>query len=116
LLHPLSSASHALRLFQLTLSHIGVAPAFITAAFIALAFITVASITVVFIVVAFIVVHTYAPGWQSVSVLLRWELLPLVLITGHAVDTIPTHRATRAFSGGYRALGDRRASDHISSD
>ena len=27
----------------------------------------------------------------------------------NAADTIPTHRATRGFSGGYRALGDRRA-------
>src|SRR3979490_1346012 len=27
----------------------------------------------------------------------------------NAADTIPTHRATRGFSGGYRALSDRRA-------
>jgi len=30
-------------------------------------------------------------------------------ITRHAADTILTHRATRGFGGGYRALGDRRA-------
>jgi len=41
-------------------------------------------------------------------------LLPSVLLLQehmerNAADTIPTHRATRGFSGGYRALGDRRA-------
>jgi hypothetical protein len=41
-------------------------------------------------------------------------LLPSVLLLmepmeRNAADTIPTHRATRGFSGGYRALGDRRA-------
>ena len=46
-------------------------------------------------------------------------LLPSVLLLQehmepmerNAADTIPTHRATRGFSGGYRALGDRRAHD-----
>ena len=35
--------------------------------------------------------------------------LPQEHITRHAADTILTHRATRGFDGGYRALGDRRA-------
>jgi hypothetical protein len=48
-----------LRLFQLTLSHIGGALASITAAFIALGFITVA-----LTVVAFTVVQPYAVEWR----------------------------------------------------
>jgi hypothetical protein len=54
LLHPLSLASHVLRLFQLTPSPIEEALALV-----ALAFITVRSI-----VVAFIVVQLYAVEWR----------------------------------------------------
>jgi len=59
LLHPLSLASRALRLFQLTPSHIEEALALVEPAFI-----TVASIAVGFIVVAFIVVQPYAVEWR----------------------------------------------------
>jgi hypothetical protein len=59
LLHPLSLASHVLRLFQLTPSPIEEALASV-----ALAFITVRSIVVAFIVVAFIVVQRYAVEWR----------------------------------------------------
>jgi hypothetical protein len=60
LLHPLSSASPALRLFPLTPSHIEealvlVELALITAAFIALAFIVAVSIAVVSIVLVTVV-------------------------------------------------------------
>jgi len=59
LLPPLSSALPALRHFQLTLSHIGVALALITAASIEVAFIALE-----FITVAFTVVPPYAVEWR----------------------------------------------------
>jgi len=75
----------------------------------ALAFITVAFITVPFIMVAFIVVQPYAVEWRWASVLLPSVQLLQEHMERNAADTIPTHRATRGFSGDYRALGDRRA-------
>ncbi len=83
MLHPLSSASPALRLFLLTPSHIEGALELV-----ALAFITVASIAV-----ASTVVQPYAVEWRSASELLQSVLVPPELI---AADTIPTDRASRA--------------------
>src|SRR5438445_6717878 len=64
LLHPLSLASCALRLFQLTPSHT-------EEALVALAFTTVVSIAV-----ASTVVQPYAVEWRWASALLRWVLGP----------------------------------------
>jgi len=75
-----------LRFFQPTLSHIGGALEFIAAGFIA-----PASIAAVYTVV-----QPYVVGSRSVSVLLEWELLPLVPTTGNAADIIPTRPATKS--------------------
>jgi hypothetical protein len=99
LLHRLSSASCALRLFQLTPSHIEEALALVVSALVMLALIAV----------AFIVVQPYAVAWRSASVLLPSVLLLQEHTTRRAAGTIPTHRATKAFSESYRALVDRRA-------
>jgi hypothetical protein len=64
LLHPVSSASRVLRLFQPTPSHFEEASALVALVFITVASIAVASIAVAFIVVAFIVVRRYAVEWQ----------------------------------------------------
>jgi len=88
-----------LRLFQLTPSHIEEALALVVSALVASAFIAV----------AFTVVQPYAVAWRSASVLLPSVLLLQEHTTRRAAGTIPTHRATKAFSESYRALVDRRA-------
>jgi len=59
LLHPLSLASRALRLFQLTPSHTEEALALVVLALVVSALVVLASI-----VVAFIVVQPYAAEWR----------------------------------------------------
>jgi hypothetical protein len=86
LLHPLSLASCALRLFQLTPSHTEEALELV-----ALAFTTVVSIAV-----ASTVVQPYAVEWRWASELLRSVLVPPELTELIAADTIPTHPASWA--------------------
>jgi len=86
LLHPLSLASCALRLFQLTPSHT-------EEALVALAFTTVVSIAV-----ASTVVQPYAVEWRWASELLRSVLVPPELTELIAADTIRTDRASRALA------------------
>ena len=88
LLHPLSLASCALRLFQLTPSHTEEALALV-----ALAFTTVVSIAV-----ASTVVQPYAVEWRWASELLRSVLVPPELTELIAADTIRTDRASRALA------------------
>ena len=86
LLHPLSLASCALRLFQLTPSHT-------EEALVALAFTTVVSIAV-----ASTVVQPYAVEWRWASELLRSMLVPPELTELIGADTIRTDRASRALA------------------
>jgi hypothetical protein len=86
LLHPLSLASCALRLFQLTPSHTEEALALVASAF----------TTVGSIAVASIVVQPYAVEWRWGSELLRSVLVPPELTELIAADTIPTLPASRA--------------------
>jgi hypothetical protein len=88
-LHPSSLASRVLRLFQLTPSHTEEALA-------ALASVVLAVIAVAFIAGVYIAVQPYAVEWRQALVLLPSVLLPEHIMR-RAADTIPTHRATRAF-------------------
>jgi len=82
LLHPRSSASRVLRLFQLTPSHIEEAWELAVLAF----------ITVVSIGAASIAAQPCAVEWRWASEPLRSALLPTALT--RAADILPTHRAT----------------------